>query len=312
MSSILITGVAGFVGSHLADRLLAEGHRVIGVDNLLTGSEDNLESSKKNKQFYFLKHDITEPLTIPEKFDQIYNMACPASPVHYQENLVKTIKTNILGAINVLDFAIKNNATILQASTSEIYGDPDVHPQVESYRGNVNPVGPRACYDEGKRLAETLFFDYHRMYGVAIKVGRIFNTYGPRMSMADGRVVCNFIIQSLRNKPVTMYGTGEQTRSFCYVTDLVDGLIKLMNSPKTVQGPINLGNPEERTVKNLAEIIIKLTKSKSKLAYSPIPEDDPRRRCPDITKAQQELGWNAQVTMREGLERTIAFFRDLV
>lgn len=310
--TILITGSAGFIGSHLTERLLAEGNRVIGVDNLFTGAKDNMAGFINHKNFTFIEHDIVEPFFVEEKIDQVYNLACPASPVHYQSNQVHTIKANTIGVINVLGLARKHQARVLQASTSEVYGDPDVHPQVEEYRGNVNPIGPRACYDEGKRCAETLFFDYYRMHGMEIKVARIFNTYGPRMSMHDGRVVCNFIVQALKNEPVTMYGEGLQTRSFCYVDDLVDGLTKLMSSEASIQGPINIGNPEERTVKNLAEIIIKMVNSKSKLAYEPLPVDDPRRRCPDITKAMELLDWRPKIGIEEGLKKTIAYFKEKV
>lgn len=310
--TIVITGGAGFIGSHLTERLLNEGHRVICVDNLFTGSEDNLAAVVNNKNFSFIKHDIVEPIFIDEKIDQIYNLACPASPIHYQSNQVHTIKASTIGVINVLGLARKHGARILQASTSEVYGDPEVHPQTEEYHGNVNPVGPRACYDEGKRCAETLFFDYHRMHGMEIKVARIFNTYGPRMSMEDGRVVCNFIVQALKNKPITLYGKGDQTRSFCYVTDLVDGLIRLMNSSKEISGPINIGNPEERTVKDLADTIIAKTGSKSTFSFKDLPQDDPRRRCPDIIKARTLLQWLPNVGIDEGLEKTIAYFKTKV
>lgn len=312
MATILVTGAAGFIGSHLTERLLAEGNRVIGLDNLFTGSEDNLAEAYKSKKFTFINHDIVEPFFIEEKIDQVYNLACPASPIHYQSNQVHTIKASTIGVINVLGFARKHGARVLQASTSEVYGDPDVHPQVEEYRGNVNPVGPRACYDEGKRCAETLFSDYHRMHGMEVKIVRIFNTYGPRMSMHDGRVVCNFIVQALQNKPIELYGDGSQTRSFCYVTDLVDGLIKMMNTPKEVMGPINLGNPEERTVKDLAEKVIAMTNATSTLVLKDLPVDDPRRRCPDISKAKKILHWNPKVGIKEGLEETIAYFKTKV
>lgn len=312
MTTILITGAAGFIGSHLTDRLLKEGNRVIGLDNVFTGSKDNLAAAFQNENFTFIEHDIVESFQIDEKIDQIYNLACPASPVHYQEDPIKTVKVNTIGVINLLELAKKNNARVLQASTSEVYGDPDVHPQVEEYRGNVNTIGPRACYDEGKRVAETLFFDFHRRYGTEIKVARIFNTYGPRMSKEDGRVVCNFIVQALKNNDVTMYGDGSQTRSFCFVSDLVDGLIRLMNSSKEITGPINLGNPEERTVKDLAELIIEMTASKSKFIYTDLPMDDPRRRCPDITKAKTSLQWAPKVGIMEGLEEAIAYFKNKV
>lgn len=312
MATILITGAAGFIGSHLTERLLKEGNRVIGLDNLFTGSEDNLVEARMNKNFSFINHDIVEPFYSEEKIDQVYNLACPASPIHYQSNQVHTIKASTIGVINVLGFARKHGARVLQASTSEVYGDPDVHPQVEEYRGNVNPIGPRACYDEGKRCAETLFFDYHRMHGMEIKVVRIFNTFGPRMSMHDGRVVCNFIVQALQNKPIELYGDGSQTRSFCYVSDLVDGLIKMMNSPKDIMGPINLGNPEERTVRDLAEKVIAMTGSTSTLVLKDLPVDDPRRRCPDITKAKEILRWNPKIGIQAGLEETIAYFKTKV
>ncbi len=312
MATILITGAAGFIGSHLVERLLKEGNRVIGLDSLFTGSEDNLANARKNENFSFINHDIVEPFFIDEKVDQVYNLACPASPVHYQSNPIHTIKTSTLGVINVLGFAKKHGARVLQASTSEVYGDPDMHPQTEEYRGNVNPFGPRACYDEGKRCAETLFFEYNRIHGLEIKVVRIFNTYGPRMSMHDGRVVCNFIVQALKNNPITLYGDGSQTRSFCYVSDLVDGLIKMMHSPKENIGPINLGNPEERTVKDLAEKIITMTKSTSALILKDLPVDDPRRRCPNIDKAKEILGWTPKVGIQAGLEETIAYFKTKV
>ncbi len=312
MKTILITGAAGFIGSHLTDRLLKEGNRVIGLDNLFTGSKKNLENAFKNKNFKFIEHDIVDPFFITEKVDQVYNLACPASPVHYQSNQVHTTKACTMGVINVLGFARKHKARVLQASTSEVYGDPEVHPQSEEYRGNVNSIGPRACYDEGKRAAETLFFDYHRMHGMEIKVARIFNTYGPRMSKEDGRVVSNFIVQALQKKPLTLYGKGTQTRSFCYVSDLVDGLIKLMNSGKKLQGPINLGNPKEQTVKELATMIQKMTDSKSKIVEKKLPIDDPRRRCPDITKARKLLHWSPKIDINKGLQETIEYFRTVL
>jgi UDP-glucuronate decarboxylase len=312
MTTIVVTGAAGFIGSHLVERLLSEGHRVIGVDNLFTGSKKNLKTALQNKAFTFIKHDIVKPFFIKTKVDQVYNLACPASPIHYQSNQVHTIKASTVGVINVLGFARQHQARVLQASTSEVYGDPEVHPQVEEYHGNVSTTGPRACYDEGKRCAETLFSDYHRMHGMEIKIARIFNTYGPRMSPHDGRVVSNFIVQALQNKPIALYGTGEQTRSFCYVSDLVDGLMRLMNSPAKVMGPINLGNPEERTVKELAERIIALTGSKSKLVYKKLPTDDPRRRQPDITKAKKILRFNPTVGIDQGLAETISYFKKIL
>ncbi len=316
MAKILVTGGAGFIGSHLCERLLQKGNQVICVDNLFTGSEENIRHLLDNADFKFIEHDIVEPLFLDPstnsgqvKIDQIYNLACPASPVHYQHNAVHTIKASTVGVINMLGLARKHGAKILQASTSEVYGDPEVHPQTEEYRGNVNPIGPRACYDEGKRCAETLFFDYYRMHGLEIKVVRIFNTYGPRMSFNDGRVVSNFILQALQNKDITIYGDGSQTRSFCYVDDLVDGLIKMMNTDKEITGPINLGNPDEYTIKQLAEKIIKLTCSKSKLVYKDLPEDDPRQRQPDINQAKKVLNWEPTVDLQEGLKKTIEVFK---
>ena len=307
---ILVTGGAGFIGSHLCEKLIENGDSVLCVDSLFTGNKKNVAHLLKNKRFSFIKHDIVEPLYIKGKIDQIYNLACPASPIHYQHNPVHTIKASTVGVINMLGLARKKKARILQASTSEVYGDPEVHPQTEEYRGNVNPVGPRACYDEGKRCAETLCFDYHRMHGMEIKVVRIFNTYGPRMAFNDGRVVSNFIVQALQGKPLTMYGDGSQTRSFCYVDDLVDGFIKMMNSPSEVTGPINLGNPVENTIREFGEKIIKLTNSKSTFKSEKLPADDPRRRCPDISKAKKILGWTPKVALEEGLQRTIANFRE--
>lgn len=307
---ILVTGGAGFIGSYLCERLLKAGSEVICVDNLFTGSKDNLTHIADNPSFTFIEHDIVEPLFIEGNIDQIYNLACPASPVQYQSNQVHTIKANTIGMINMLGLARKHKARLLQASTSEVYGDPEVHPQTEEYRGNVNPVGPRSCYDEGKRCAETLCFDYHRMHGMEIKIVRIFNTYGPRMAFNDGRVVSNFIVQALQNKPVTLYGDGTQTRSFCYVDDLVGGLIDMMKTDKQVVGPINFGNPEEKTVRELAEIIIQLTHSKSTLVFTTLPTDDPRRRCPDITKAKKICGWQPTINLEAGLEKTIANFKE--
>ena len=306
---ILVTGGAGFIGSHLCEQLLGEGHEVICVDSLFTGSKDNIKKLLDNPAFEFIQHDIVEPLFLEEKVDQIYNLACPASPVHYQHNPVHTIKANTLGMINMLGLARKHGARILQASTSEVYGDPEVHPQTEEYRGNVSTVGPRACYDEGKRCAETICFDYHRMHGMEIKVVRIFNTYGPRMAFNDGRVISNFIVQALKGEPSTVYGDGSQTRSFCYVDDLVDGLIMMMNSKKSITGPINLGNPVEKNILEIASEILTLTGSKSTITYLPLPQDDPRRRCPDISKAEHLLGWSPKLPLEEGLKKTIADFK---
>lgn len=306
---ILVTGGAGFIGSHLCEKLLVGGHEVVCVDNLFTGSRDNIKHLLADKNFVFVQHDIIEPLIYDHKIDQIYNLACPASPVHYQHNPVRTIKANTIGVINMLGLARRHQARILQASTSEVYGDPEIHPQPESYRGNVNPIGPRACYDEGKRCAETLMFDYHRMHGLEIKVVRIFNTYGPRMAFADGRVVSNFILQALKNEAITLYGDGSQTRSFCYVDDLVSGLIQMMNSEATFVGPVNLGNPEEFTMKELAEAVLMATGSTSTLAFLPLPEDDPKKRKPDVTLANQVLNWQPTVALADGLQKTIADFQ---
>ena len=305
---ILVTGGAGFIGSHLCRRLLAEGNDVLCVDSLFTGSKDNVADLLGNKNFEFLRHDIVEPLTV--EVDQIYNLACPASPVHYQFNPVHTTKTSVNGAINMLGLARRTKARILQASTSEVYGDPEVHPQPESYWGRVNTVGPRACYDEGKRCAETLFFDYHRQHKLEIKVLRIFNTYGPNMHPNDGRVVSNFIVQALQNKDITIYGTGLQTRSFQYVDDLLEGMLRLMNSPAEFTGPVNIGNPDEFTIKQLAEKVLELIpESKSKLIYKPLPQDDPRQRQPDISLAKEKLGWTPKVKLNEGLQKTVDYFR---
>lgn len=309
--TILVTGGAGFIGSHLCERLLDNGNKVICLDNLFTGFKKNIHHLLKNKNFKFIKHDIIEPFFVKEKVDQIYNLACPASPIHYQMNAIRTIKANTIGMINVLGFAKKHQARILQASTSEVYGDPMEHPQKESYRGNVNIIGPRACYDEGKRVAETLMFDYHRKWGLEIKVARIFNTYGSRMAKNDGRVVSNFIVQALSGRPLTIYGSGSQTRSFCYVTDLVDGLIKLMATSVSFTGPVNLGNHVEFTIKELAEKIIKLTGSKAKIVYKKLPEDDPRQRKPDIALAGKILNWTPKVKLENGLSETINYFRIL-
>ena len=305
MKKILITGAAGFIGSHLTKRLLSEGHHIIGLDNFSTGKRSNLDDIIYHSSFEMIEHNIQEPLDI--KVDMVYNLACPASPIQYQKDPIDTMKTSILGALNMLDLAKKYNIPILQASTSEVYGDPEVSPQSEAYLGHVNITGPRACYDEGKRAAETLFFDYHRTYGVDIKVVRIFNTYGPHLDMNDGRVVSNFIIQALGDEPITIYGDGSQTRSFCYVDDLVDGLIKMMNSSET--GPINLGNPIEMTVKELAEKVIEITGSKSSISYLDLPADDPKQRRPDINKAQEKLGFNPIVKLEEGLAKTIEYFK---
>lgn len=305
---IAITGGAGFLGSHLCDRLIQEGNDVICIDNLFTGCKDNIRHLMDNPYFEFIRHDVTEPLYV--EVDQIYNLACPASPIHYQYNPIKTAKTSVMGALNCLGLAKRCNARILQASTSEIYGDPEIHPQPESYRGCVNPIGVRSCYDEGKRMAETLFFDYYRQHKVDIKVIRIFNTYGPRMSINDGRVVSNFIVQALKEKDITIYGDGTQTRSFCYVDDLIDGMIKMMNSEEGFTGPVNLGNPEEFTMLQLAEYIISLTKSKSQIVFKPLPQDDPMQRKPDILLAKTKLEWKPRISLIDGLERTIQYFKD--
>ncbi|TBY02826.1 UDP-glucuronic acid decarboxylase family protein [Rhizobium laguerreae] len=303
---VMVTGGTGFLGSFLCERLLREGNDVLCVDNYYTGSRDNVLHLLDDPRFEILRHDITFPLYV--EVDEIYNLACPASPVHYQFDPVQTVKTNVHGAINMLGLAKRTKAKIFQASTSEVYGDPAVHPQPEEYRGSVSPIGPRACYDEGKRCAETLFFDYHRQYGVEIRVARIFNTYGPRMQTNDGRVVSNFIVQALRNEPITIFGNGRQTRSFCYVDDLIDGFIRLMAAPAGVTGPINLGNPGEFQVRELAEMVIEMTGSKSGIVFKDLPVDDPTQRKPDISRATQQLGWQPKVDLREGLERTIAYF----
>jgi UDP-glucuronate decarboxylase len=308
MKRILVTGGAGFLGSHLVKRLI-EHNEVIVADNLFTGNKQNIQQFFSNPNFEFIRHDITFPLYV--EVDEIYNLACPASPVHYQKNPVQTLKTNVHGAINMLGLAKRVGARILQASTSEVYGDPTIHPQVENYWGNVNPIGIRSCYDEGKRAAETLFFDYHRQYDLSIKVVRIFNTYGPNMSLNDGRVVSNFIKQALLGEDITIYGDGSQTRSFCYVDDLIDGIVKFMDSPKELTGPMNLGNPTEFTMVQLAELVINLTKSKSKIIYQPLPQDDPRQRKPDIGYAKQ-LGWEPNINLLEGLTKTIEYFKDKV
>lgn len=307
---ILVTGGAGFIGSHLVDRLLDQGHEVLCADNLFTGSKRNIDHLYNNPRFEFMRHDVTFPLYV--EVDQIYNLACPASPIHYQHDPVQTTKTSVHGAINMLGLAKRLGCKIFQASTSEVYGDPQVHPQPEEYWGHVNPVGSRSCYDEGKRCAETLFFDYHRQHGLPIKVARIFNTYGPRMHHADGRVVSNFIVQALRGQPITIYGEGEQTRSFCYVDDLVEGFIKLMESEAAVTGPINLGNPGEFTIRALAQKVIELTGSRSPLVFEDLPADDPRQRQPDITRARTVLSWEPGIALDAGLRKTVAYFRELL
>ena len=301
-----MTGAGGFLGSHLCDKLLGQGHEILGVDNFLTGSKNNLAHLAGNSKFELIRHDVTFPLYL--ECDYIYNLASPASPIHYQRDPVQTMKTNVLGAANMLGLAKRLRVPIFQASTSEVYGDPEIHPQTESYWGNVNPIGKRACYDEGKRAAETLFFDYHRQHSVSIRVARIFNTYGPRMAIGDGRVVSNFIVQALRNQPITIYGDGNQSRSFCYVDDLLDGFSTMTNSDKPLVGPINLGNPNEFTMLELASKVIELTGSASEIVHIGLPEDDPQQRQPDITKAR-EMGWEPKVDMEQGLEITIAHFR---
>jgi len=304
---ILITGGAGFVGSHLSERLLDQGHDIVAVDNYFTGSKRNIEHLLANPRFELMRHDVTFPLYV--EVDSIYNLASPASPVHYQHDPVQTTKTNVMGAINMLGLAKRLRVPILQASTSEVYGDPEVHPQPEEYWGKVNPIGPRACYDEAKRVAETLFFDYHRQHELSIRVARIFNTYGPRMSADDGRVVSNFIVQALRGEPITIYGDGSQTRSFCYVDDLVGGLIALMENQTNEPGPVNLGNPGEFTMLELASLVLELTGSSSRIERRELPADDPRQRQPNIDKAQKVLGWKPTVALRDGLEKTISYFR---
>lgn len=305
---VLVTGGAGFLGSHLCERLLADGREVICVDNFFTGTKENIAHLLPNPRFELLRHDVTFPLFV--EVDEIYNLACPASPVHYQFDPVQTTKTSVHGAINMLGLAKRLKCKILQASTSEVYGDPEVHPQPETYWGRVNPIGPRSCYDEGKRCAETLFFDYHRQHKLRIKVARIFNTYGPRMHPSDGRVVSNFIVQALSGNPITVYGQGQQTRSFCYVDDLIDGLVRLMNSGDDITGPVNIGNPGEFTIKELAEKVIAMTGTGSKLAYESLPQDDPRQRRPDIALAKKALGWSPTIQLDQGLQRTIAYFKD--
>jgi UDP-glucuronate decarboxylase len=307
---ILVTGGSGFLGSHLCDRLVARGDEVLVVDNLFTGRKRNVAHLIGNPRFEFVRHDITFPLFV--EVDEIYNFACPASPIHYQHDPVQTTKTSIHGAINMLGLAKRLRCRILQASTSEVYGDPHVHPQQEDYWGNVNPIGPRSCYDEGKRCAETLFFDYHRQHRLEIKVARIFNTYGPRMHPNDGRVVSNFIVQSLKGEPITIYGDGSQTRSFCYVDELIEAVLSLMDTPAQITGPINIGNPVEFTIRELAELVITLTGSSSKIVLRPLPDNDPRQRQPDISKARAMLEWEPKISLKEGLTRTIAYFDELL
>lgn len=304
---ILVTGGAGFIGSHLCERILNDGHEVICLDNFFTGRRENIAPLLENPRFELIRHDVIEPILL--EVDQIYNLACPASPIHYQYNPVKTVKTNVMGTINMLGMAKRVRARILQASTSEVYGDPNVHPQKEDYWGHVNPIGLRACYDEGKRVAETLLMDYHRQNNVDIRIARIFNTYGTRMLENDGRVVSNFVVQALNGRELTVYGTGEQTRSFCYVDDLVEGLIRLMNKDD-VEGPVNLGNPGEFTIKELAEEIAALCGISAAIKYEPLPQDDPRQRQPDITRAKELLGWEPTIPLRDGLQRTIAYFSE--
>ena len=307
--TILVTGGGGFIGSHLCELLLSRGNDVICLDNFFTGSKNNIRHLLSNPSFELIRHDVTIPIEL--EVDAIYNLACPASPIHYQHDPVQTIRTNVLGAMNMLELARRLRIPILQSSTSEVYGDPKEHPQRETYWGNVNPIGVRSCYDEGKRCAETLFFDYHRQYGLPIKVVRIFNTYGPRMLPNDGRVVSNFIVQALKNSDITIYGDGSQTRSFCCVSDLVVGLEAMMHTPNRVTGPVNLGNPGEFTVRELAETIIRITGSKSKIVYKPLPQDDPARRKPDVSLARELLGWTPAVTLEDGLRQTIDYFRNL-
>ena len=307
MKRILVSGGAGFIGSHLCTRLVSEGHEVICLDNFFTGSKQNIAHLMDNRLFEVVRHDITYPYSV--EVDEIYNLACPASPIHYQHDAIQTIKTSVMGAINLLGLANRLNAKILQASTSEIYGDPMVHPQPESYWGNVNPIGVRSCYDEGKRCAETLFMDYHRQNDVRIKIIRIFNTYGPRMQPNDGRVVSNFVIQALQDKDITIYGTGDQTRSFQYIDDLVDGMVRMMDTEDDFIGPVNIGNPTEFSIRELAEKIIKKTGSKSKIVFEPLPHDDPKQRQPDITLARQKLGWEPSTQLDEGIDHMIAYFK---
>ncbi|MBN2438670.1 MAG: SDR family oxidoreductase [Deltaproteobacteria bacterium] len=310
MKRILITGGAGFLGSHLCDRLIAEGQEVLCLDNFFTGSKDNIGHLLGNPRFECIRHDIINPIYL--EVDQIYNLACPASPLHYQYNPIKTIKTSVMGAINTLGLAKRVKGRILQASTSEVYGDPEIHPQQEGYWGRVNPIGIRSCYDEGKRAAECLMMDYHRQNHVDVKIVRIFNTYGPRMAVHDGRVVSNFIVQALRGEEITVYGNGSQTRSFCYVDDLVEGLVRMMNSPEGFTGPINIGTSQEFTILQLAETLIRMTGSASPIIFRPLPQDDPIQRRPDITLAREKLGWEPRIPLMEGLERTIAYFRTVI
>jgi len=307
---ILVTGGAGFLGSHLCERLLTEGHEVVCLDNFFTGQKQNVVHLLSNPYFELIRHDVTMPFFI--EVDEIYNLACPASPIHYQYNAIKTVKTSVMGAINMLGLAKRIRAKVLQASTSEVYGDPEIHPQTESYWGHVNPIGFRSCYDEGKRVAETLFINYHLQNNVRIKIIRIFNTYGPRMHPNDGRVVSNFIVQALQGNDLTIYGDGSQTRSFCYVDDLIDGMIRMMNTGDDFTGPVNIGNPNEFTIRELAETVIRLTGSKGKLVFNPLPPDDPTQRQPDITLARQELGWEPRVQLEAGLEKTIAYFKSIL
>jgi UDP-glucuronate decarboxylase len=307
---ILVTGGAGFLGSHLCERLLADGHDVLCVDNFFTGSRDNIFPLLDHKRFELMRHDVTFPLYV--EVDEIFNLACPASPIHYQHDPVQTTKTSVHGAINMLGLAKRLGAKIFQASTSEVYGDPTIHPQTEDYRGHVNPIGPRACYDEGKRCAETLFFDYYRQNNLRIRVARIFNTYGPRMHINDGRVVSNFVVQALRNEPITLYGDGSQTRAFCYVDDLIEGCVRLMNAPDEVTGPVNLGNPVEMSIRELATKVIELTGSRSQLLTKPLPVDDPLQRCPDISLAKRVLDWEPKVPLEQGLTKCIAYFDNLL
>jgi UDP-glucuronate decarboxylase len=310
MKRILITGGAGFLGSHLCERLLAEGEDIFCLDNFFTGSKDNIRHLLGNHHFECIRHDITNPIYL--EVDQIYNLACPASPVHYQYNPIKTIKTSVMGAINTLGLAKRVKARILQASTSEVYGDPEIHPQQEGYWGRVNPIGIRSCYDEGKRAAECLMMDYHRQNHVDVKIVRIFNTYGPRMAVRDGRVVSNFIVQALKGEEITVYGDGSQTRSFCYVDDLIEGLIRMMNSPEGFTGPVNIGNPQEFTILQLAETLIRMTGSSSRIIFNPLPQDDPIQRRPDIALAREKLGWEPRIPLSEGLEKAIAYFRKVI
>jgi UDP-glucuronate decarboxylase len=310
MSRVLVTGGAGFLGSHLCDRLIADGHDVLCVDNFFTGTKPNVRHLLTHPNFELMRHDVTFPLYV--EVDQIYNLACPASPVHYQHDPVQTTKTSVHGAINMLGLAKRVKARILQASTSEVYGDPEIHPQPESYWGRVNPIGPRSCYDEGKRCAETLFFDYHRQHQLSIKVVRLFNTYGPRMHPNDGRVVSNFIVQAIRGEDITIYGDGQQTRSFCYVDDMIEGFVRMMSSERGFIGPVNLGNPGEFTMLELADKVLKLVGSKSKLVFAPLPIDDPKQRQPDISLAREKLDWSPSVNLDDGLRRTIAYFQELL